>query len=370
MNIDKKRVLITGGAGFIGSSFILKTLERYPEAKLYNVDKLTYAANPRGMERAECSGRYQLIHADIADGASMRALFERIAPELIVHFAAESHVDRSILGPAEFIRTNIEGTFQLLEAARALQKKQPVHFHHISTDEVYGSLPLHSGAFTEETAYDPSSPNSASKAASDHLVRAYHRTYELPITISNCSNNYGPRQFPEKLVPLMILNALEGRSLPIYGEGKNVRDWLYVDDHIEAIWAVIERGEIGETYAIGGGEEKNNLEVVGAIARIVAEEAAERDEQEIGEDVKLDEASILARRVFVQDRPGHDLRYAIDPAKAKRALGWTPKESFESGMRKTVRYIMENRALYDSIRSGEYRQWIAKNYSKRGGEAA
>ncbi|NLE46972.1 MAG: dTDP-glucose 4,6-dehydratase [Sandaracinaceae bacterium] len=359
MNIDSKRVLITGGAGFIGSNFVLRTLERYPHAKLYNVDKLTYAANPRGMERAECSGRYQLIRADIAHGETMRTLFERIEPELIIHFAAESHVDRSILGPAEFIRTNIEGTFQLLEAARALHTaSKPIHFHHISTDEVYGSLPLDEGAFTESTAYDPSSPYSASKAASDHLVRAYYRTYGLPITITNCTNNYGPRQFPEKLVPLMILSALEERSLPIYGEGKNVRDWLYVDDHIEAIWAAIERGRVGETYGIGGGEEKNNLEVVECIAQIVAAEA------------DMDAEAILARRVFIRDRPGHDLRYAIDPQKARDELGWTPRESFESGMRKTVRYILENRALYDSIRSGEYRQWIAKNYTKRGGEAA
>lgn len=358
MNIDKRRVLITGGAGFIGSNFILQTLDRYPDARLYNVDNLTYAANLRGMDRAERSGRYELIRADIADGEAMRAIFERVEPELIIHFAAESHVDRSILGPAEFIRTNITGTFQLLEAARSLHKSKPVHFHHISTDEVYGELPLDRGVFTEETAYDPSSPYSASKAASDHLVRAYHRTYGLPITISNCSNNYGPRQFPEKLVPLMILNALEGRSLPIYGEGKNVRDWLYIDDHVEAIWATIERGELGATYAIGGGEEKSNLEVVESIARIVAEEA------------DMDANDILARRVFVSDRPGHDLRYAIDPAKAREELGWRPRESFESGMRKTVRYIIENRALYDSIRSGEYRQWIAKNYTKRGGEAA
>lgn len=358
MKLDQKRILITGGAGFIGSNFILQTLERYREAKLYNVDKLTYAANPRGMERAECSGRYELIRADIADAEAMRAVFERVEPELIIHFAAESHVDRSILGPAEFIRTNISGTFQLLEAARARLGSSPIHFHHISTDEVFGELPLDRGVFTEETAYDPSSPYSASKAASDHLVRAYHRTYGLPITISNCSNNYGPRQFPEKLVPLMILNALEGRSLPIYGEGKNVRDWLYVDDHVEAIWATIERGKLGETYAIGGGEEKSNIEVVECIARIVGEEAG------------MDKASILARRVFVKDRPGHDLRYAIDPAKAREELGWRPRESFESGMRKTVRYIIENRALYDSIRSGEYRQWIAKNYTKRGGEAA
>jgi dTDP-glucose 4,6-dehydratase len=271
---------------------------------------------------------------------------------MVIHFAAESHVDRSIHAPGAFIETNITGTFRLLEAFRSLPKGQGTLFHHVSTDEVYGSLGP-TGAFTEETPYDPSSPYSASKASSDHLVRAYHRTYGLPTKITNCSNNYGPYQFPEKLIPLMILNAIEGKPLPVYGKGENVRDWLYVDDHCEAIWTVIQKGKIGETYNIGGRSEKKNLDVVHAICALVASETG------------VPAKKLLDLIHYVQDRPGHDLRYAIDPTKVMRECGFSPKESFETGLRKTVRFYLDHDRWVRDVRSGDYLAWIDKNYSKR-----
>jgi dTDP-glucose 4,6-dehydratase len=279
-------------------------------------------------------------------------LFERTRPNMVIHFAAESHVDRSIHAPGAFIETNITGTFRLLEAFRSLPKGQGTLFHHVSTDEVYGSLGP-TGAFTEDTPYDPSSPYSASKASSDHLVRAYHRTYGLPTKITNCSNNYGPYQFPEKLIPLMILNAIEGKPLPVYGKGENVRDWLYVDDHCEAIWTVIQKGKVGETYNIGGRSEKKNLDVVHAICALVASETG------------VPAKKLLDLIHYVQDRPGHDLRYAIDPTKVMRECGFSPRETFETGLRKTVRFYLEHDSWVRDVRSGDYLAWIDKNYTKR-----
>ena len=345
-------ILVTGGAGFIGSNFLNLMVPRHPEHHFVNVDSLTYAANLANLASIEGRPNYALERVDITDRTAVRGLFERTRPNVVVHFAAESHVDRSIHAPDTFIATNITGTFHLLDEFRALPKDQAKLFHHVSTDEVYGSLGS-TGLFTEQTAYDPSSPYSASKAASDHLVRAYHRTYGIPAKLTNCSNNYGPYQFPEKLIPLMILNALEGKPLPVYGRGENVRDWLYVDDHCEAIWAVIEKGKLGETYNIGGLNEKKNLDVVHAICRLVAEEKG----------VALDPILKLIR--FVEDRPGHDLRYAIDPTKITRDLGWSPRENFETGLRKTVRWYLDHEGWVNQVRSGEYRDWIAKNYDKR-----
>jgi dTDP-glucose 4,6-dehydratase len=351
-------VWVTGGAGFIGSSFLLRFVPRFPERRYVNVDKLTYAANPLSLEPIAHAAHYRLARTDICDFDALDRLAAEEPPDVIVHFAAESHVDRSILGPREFVRTNVEGTFNLLEIARKHwqpAKGKPSEgrvFHHVSTDEVYGSLG-ETGFFTEETRYDPSSPYSSTKAASDHLVRAYARTYGLPTRITNCSNNYGPRQFPEKLVPLMILNLLARKPLPIYGKGLNVRDWLYVDDHADAIGAVLERGVDGETYNVGGHNEKTNLEVVETLARLVAEETG----------APLD--ALLALKSYVADRPGHDLRYAIDASKIERELGWRPSETFESGMRKTVRWYLENEAWVAAVQSGEYRSWIEKNYGGR-----
>lgn len=352
------KILVTGGAGFIGSSFLLTLVPRHPEHTFLNVDKLTYAANPRSLSTLEGRSNYAFSRTDIADAAAVNELFLREKPDVVVHFAAESHVDRSILGPAEFVRTNIEGTFVLLEAARKLRAAGHAfhRFHHVSTDEVYGSLG-EEGAFTETTRYDPSSPYSASKAASDHLVRAWARTYQLPVTVTNCSNNYGPRQFPEKLIPVMIGNLLERKPLPIYGQGINVRDWLYVDDHAEAIWTVIQRGELGETYNVGGNAERKNIEVVDTLATLVAEETG------------APLAELLALKTFVKDRPGHDLRYAIDASRITRELGFQPKETFESGMRRTVRWYLENQAWVSSVKSGEYQRWIEQNYGTRGAEA-
>ena len=322
--------LVTGGAGFIGSNFLNLMVPRYPEHTFVNLDKLTYAANPYSLTAVESAANYVFEQGDIADYESVDAAFERHAPERIVHFAAESHVDRSILGPAEFIQTNILGTFNLLEACRKRWETPGDRlFHHVSTDEVYGSLGA-TGLFTEGALYDPSSPYSASKASADHLVSAYHRTYGLPVKITNCSNNYGPRQFPEKLIPLMILNAIEGKPLPVYGKGENVRDWLYVDDHCEAIWLVMEQGKLGETYNIGGKNEMKNIDVVRTICAVVVEETGRPKEE------------LEALITFVTDRPGHDFRYAIDISKINRDLGWSPKETFETGLRKTVRWYLEN----------------------------
>ncbi len=348
-------IMVTGGAGFIGANFLNLLVPRFPDHRFVNVDALTYAANLASLADVQKLPNYALEQVDIVDASAVQQLFERHQPDLVVHFAAESHVDRSILGPRQFVRTNIEGTFNLLESARQLwggaSGKQGL-FHHVSTDEVYGSLGP-TGLFTETTPYDPSSPYSASKAASDHLVQAYHRTYGLPIKITNCSNNYGPLQFPEKLIPLMILNALDRKPLPIYGKGINVRDWLYVEDHCEAIWTVIERGKVGETYNIGGNNELKNIEVVDALCAIVAKETG------------ADEGELLALKTFVTDRPGHDMRYAIDASKVKAECGWEPKESFETGIQKTVRWYLNNQAWVEQVRTGEYRNWLDKNYTAR-----
>jgi dTDP-glucose 4,6-dehydratase len=345
-------IIVTGGAGFIGSNFLNLLVPRHPEHRFLNVDKLTYAANLGNLTAIDRHENYGFAQVDLADRAAVRALFERVRPDMVVHFAAESHVDRSIHAPDAFIETNIIGTFNLLEACRTRPGDAPVLFHHVSTDEVYGSLGA-TGAFVETSPYDPSSPYSASKAASDHLVRAYHRTYGLPIKITNCSNNYGPYQFPEKLVPLMILNALDGKPLPVYGRGENVRDWLYVTDHCEAIWAVIQKGAVGATYNIGGRSERRNIDVVRTICELVAAERG-RPAREV-----LD----LIR--FVEDRPGHDLRYAIDPARVERDCGFVPAETFESGLRKTVRFYVEHAQWVRDVRTGEYRAWIEKHYAGR-----
>lgn len=346
------RILVTGGAGFIGANFLNLLVPRYPEHEFINADKLTYAANLGSVESIASAPNYRFIRLDIADADAVRAAFEAHKPEAVVHFAAESHVDRSIEGPGAFIQANIVGTFNLLDAARATWGSGEGLFHHVSTDEVYGSLG-DEGMFTETTRYDPSSPYSASKASSDHLVRAYNRTYGMPIKITNCSNNYGPYQFPEKLIPLMTLNALDGKPLPVYGEGLNVRDWLYVTDHCEAIWQVIERGEVGGTYNIGGNNEVRNIDVVKSICRIVAEETGR-------------EAGALEGLItYVKDRPGHDLRYAIDATKIETELGWSPTETFDTGMRKTIKWYLGNESWIASVRSGEYREWIEKNYTDR-----
>ena len=323
---------------------------------IVNLDKLTYAGNLRNLESVSSDRRYEFVHGDIADRELVRRLLERCQPCAIVHFAAESHVDRSIRGPDDFIRTNVDGTFALLEETRAYwssmsEDRDRFRFLHVSTDEVYGSLGPNDPPFSETTPYAPNSPYSASKAASDHLVRAYHHTYGLPTLTTNCSNNYGRFQFPEKLIPLMILNARDGKSLPVYGDGKNVRDWLYVDDHCQAISTVLEKGRPGETYNIGGWNEKRNLEVVETICDIV-DEIAPR--------------SGTPRReliTFVKDRPGHDRRYAMDARKIERDLGWRPRETFESGIRKTVRWYLENDDWIRDVTSGSYRQWIETHYS-------
>ena len=346
------KIVVTGGGGFIGSNFLNLLVPRHPEHHFINIDKLTYAANLSNLEPIRGATNYAFERVDIADRAAVSELFARIRPDVVVHFAAESHVDRSIHAPHEFVETNITGTFNLLDAFRALPKQDGRLFHHVSTDEVYGSLGA-TGAFTEESPYDPSSPYSASKAASDHLVRAYSRTYGLPVKITNCSNNYGPYQFPEKLIPLTILNALEGKPLPVYGRGENVRDWLFVSDHCEAIWAVMERGRLGETYNVGGRSERRNIDVVREICRLVATETGRSSDD------------VLGLITFVEDRPGHDLRYAIDPAKIERDCDFAPRESFESGLRKTVRFYLENPQWVKDVRTGEYRAWIEKNYAGR-----
>jgi dTDP-glucose 4,6-dehydratase len=349
-------ILVTGGAGFIGSNFILQGMER-DSAAVVNLDKLTYAGNLRNLESVANQRRYEFVHGDIADRSLVRGLLERRKPRAIVHFAAESHVDRSIRGPDDFIRTNVDGTFALLEEVRAYwgglgeREKIDFRFLHVSTDEVYGSLGPEDAAFSETTAYAPNSPYAASKAASDHFVRAYHHTYGLPVLTTNCSNNYGRFQFPEKLIPLVILNARDGKPLPVYGDGQNVRDWLYVEDHCAAIAEVLDRGRVGQTYNIGGWNEKRNLEIVEMICDIVDEMAGSRGEPRRG------------LITFVKDRPGHDRRYAMDATKIKRELGWSPLETFESGIRKTVQWYLENSEWVRDVTSGGYRQWIETHYS-------
>jgi dTDP-glucose 4,6-dehydratase len=348
------KIIVTGGAGFIGSNLLNYLVPLHPDILFINLDKLTYAANLHSLADIEGAPNYLFEQADISDQSAVTHLFRKYEPDCVIHLAAESHVDRSIAEPDSFMRTNIMGTFCLLEACRRLWKDDEGHiFHHVSTDEVYGSLG-ETGYFTEDTRYDPSSPYSAAKASSDHIVRAYHRTYGLPVRITNCSNNYGPRQFPEKLIPLMIMNALEGKPLPVYGNGNNVRDWLYVQDHCEAIWVVVRKGRTGETYNIGGSCEKKNIDVVRLICKILAEETGRQL------------AALEDLITYVADRPGHDLRYAIDATKIRRELGWQPKETFESGLRKTVRWYLENNEWIEKIRTGEYRKWIAKNYGDRG----
>jgi dTDP-glucose 4,6-dehydratase len=347
-------VLVTGGAGFIGSNFLLHSVPRRPDLHFVNLDALTYAANPATLKDLEGCSNYEFHRVDIRNAAHVQAIFEKTEPDVVFHFAAESHVDRSIVSPGAFIETNVNGTFHLLDAAKR-QSKRPV-FQHVSTDEVYGSLGAE-GHFTETTAYDPSSPYSASKAASDHLVRAYGRTFGLRIRITNCSNNYGPYQFPEKLIPLMIRNAVRGLPLPVYGAGLNVRDWLYVTDHVEALWAVYEKGRDGETYNVGGNSEAKNIDIVHRICDLVAARLGKPP------------AALRGLIQFVQDRPGHDLRYAIDASKLKRECRWEPKETLESGLEKTVAWYLENQDWVESITSGKYEDWIRENYGSRGGQS-
>lgn len=348
------RVIVTGGAGFIGANY-LHTLFADPSftGKILNIDKLTYAGNLESLQDLEAkygNSRYFFQQADICDAEKMKELLHQFKPDTIVHFAAESHVDRSIDGPMEFVQTNLVGTATLLNAAleyfRTLEDEAKKHFrfHNVSTDEVFGSLG-ETGMFTEETPYDPSSPYSASKAGSDHLVRAWQRTFGLPITISNCSNNYGPYQFPEKLIPLMILNCLAHKPLPVYGKGLNVRDWLFVTDHCEAINTIIRKGKIGETYNIGGNNEMKNIDIVTTICKIL-------DEMEPSNKLK----SYTDLITFVQDRPGHDLRYAIEAAKIEKELGWSPAETFATGIRKTVAWYLENKQWWQNIQNNKYRQ--------------
>lgn len=341
------KILVTGGAGFIGSALI-RHLIRETEHEVVNMDALTYAANPDALKTAADDPRYVFEHVDIRNGDALRRVLTTHQPDGIIHLAAESHVDRSIDGPDDFIQTNIVGTFNLLEAARAYyeglegRRKADFRFHHVSTDEVYGSLGA-GGLFTEETAYAPNSPYSASKASSDHLVRAWQHTYNLPTVLSNCSNNYGPWQFPEKLIPLMILNALRGRTLPVYGDGQNVRDWLYVEDHAVALQQVFEHGRIGERYNIGGHNEVTNLNLVHTLCATL---------DELAPDPELGAREQLI--TFVEDRKGHDRRYAIDASRIASELGWTPRESLESGIRRTVRWYLDNRDWTDSIRARGY----------------
>lgn len=351
------KLLVTGGAGFIGANFIREAVVGRPADQFLNVDALTYAAHLGSLADIADRPNYRLARVDITDRAAVDATFAEFVPDVVVHFAAESHVDRSILGPEAFVQTNVLGTFHLLDAARRQHGNHPVLFHHVSTDEVYGSLGP-TGYFTETTPYDPSSPYSASKAASDHLVSAYHRTYGLPTKITNCSNNYGPYQFPEKLLPLMIKNALAGKPLPVYGKGENVRDWLYVADHCSAIWAVIERGAVGQTYNVGGNNEVRNIDLVHRLCQVLAEETG----GSLSEFTKL--------ITFVTDRPGHDHRYAIDASKLKRDLGWVPTETLETGLKKTVRWYLDHRDWVEEVTSGAYQGWVEKNYGARGGSAA
>ena len=352
-------ILVTGGAGFIGSNFVLNWLANC-DAPVLNVDKLTYAGNLENLASLQGSDRHRFVQADICEQDAMLALLREHRPRAILHFAAESHVDRSISGPGEFIRTNIHGTFALLEAARAWYgsldagAREAFRFLHVSTDEVFGSLGPDDPAFCETTPYAPNSPYSASKAASDHLVRAYHHTYGLPTLTTNCSNNYGPYQFPEKLIPLMILNALAGERLPVYGDGQNVRDWLYVGDHCSGIARVLERGRLGETYTIGGNNEMKNLEVVHVVCAILDELRPRSGGGTYAEQIR-----------FVTDRPGHDRRYAIDASRMRRELDWQPAESFETGIRKTVRWYLDNPQWIEHVKSGAYRNWLEAHYAER-----
>jgi dTDP-glucose 4,6-dehydratase len=351
-----KTWLVTGGAGFIGSNFVVAE-RALGHSKIVNLDLLTYAGNPKNLETLWDDPDYLFVRGDIGDSVRVRRVLDNSRPCAVVNFAAESHVDRSITGPEDFIKTNVVGTFRLLEEIRKYWsgledgERTLFRFLHVSTDEVYGSLDAGDPTFRETTPYAPNSPYAASKAASDHLVRAYHHTYGLPTLTTNCSNNYGPRQFPEKLIPLMLLNALEGKALPVYGDGLNVRDWLYVEDHCDALRVVLERGEPGSVYNIGGNCEKTNMDVVRTICRLL-------DEMVPGSP-HLPHHSLIR---LVKDRPGHDRRYAIDASKIAAELGWRPREDFETGLRKTIRWYLDNPAWVDSIRTGEYRTWIERQY--------
>jgi dTDP-glucose 4,6-dehydratase len=354
--MGQKVLLVTGGAGFIGSNFVLEAMGR--GHKVVNLDALTYAGNMDNLASLTGNPDHVFVHGSILDGALIADLLATHKPDAILHFAAESHVDRSILGPAAFVETNVNGTFTLLEAALKHWRSLPAadakafRFLHVSTDEVYGSLTALEPAFHEETPYRPNSPYSASKASSDHLVRAYFHTYGLPVLTTNCSNNYGPYQFPEKLIPLMVHNALNGKSLPVYGDGQNVRDWLYVADHCDAIFTVLESGQLGETYNVGGLNEQKNLDVIHILCAILDE-------------LHPEGAPHNRLITYVKDRPGHDRRYAIDCAKLQNTLGWAPKESFTTGIRKTVQWYLDNPKWVEKIVSGEYRDWIIGNYTSR-----
>ena len=365
--MNKVKILITGGAGFIGSAVVRHIIHNTQDSVI-NVDKLTYAGNLDSLNSVAESDRYLFVQADICNRQTLDQIFSEHQPDRVMHLAAESHVDRSISGPAEFIQTNIVGTYTLLEAVRhywsalANERKASFRFHHISTDEVYGDLPhpdevsateTELPLFTETTAYAPSSPYSASKASSDHLVRAWQRTYGLPAIVTNCSNNYGPYHFPEKLIPLIILNAIEGKPLPVYGKGDQIRDWLYVEDHARALYQVVTLGKVGETYNIGGHNEKKNIEVVETICDLLdalCPKAQGRYREQI---------------TFVADRPGHDRRYAIDAGKIQRELGWQPQETFETGIRKTIEWYLHNKQWVTNVKTGSYQNWISQNYSNR-----
>ncbi|MGL5668199.1 MAG: dTDP-glucose 4,6-dehydratase [Shewanella sp.] len=359
------KILVTGGAGFIGSA-VVRHIIRDTKDSVINLDKLTYAGNLESLANFSESERYAFEQVDICDRNELDRVFAQYQPDAVMHLAAESHVDRSITGPADFIETNIIGTYMLLEATRAYwgnlseERKKAFRFHHISTDEVYGDLPhpdeiaagLELPLFTEATAYAPSSPYSASKASSDHLVRAWRRTYGLPTIITNCSNNYGPYHFPEKLIPLVILNALDGKPLPVYGKGDQIRDWLYVEDHARALYKVVTTGVVGETYNIGGHNEKQNLEVVHTICDLLDEMVPKVD-------------SYRKQIIYVADRPGHDRRYAIDASKMSTELDWQPEETFESGIRKTVQWYLDNQKWVNNVKSGAYQSWIEQHYGER-----
>ena len=352
-------IIVTGGAGFIGSNFVLDWLAQSDEMVI-NLDKLSYAGNLENLGSLQDNSSHQFVKGDIADTNLLGALFAQYQPRAVINFAAESHVDRSILGPGEFVQTNIVGTFNLLEAVRAYWgalpavQKAEFRFLHVSTDEVYGSLAPDAPAFTETHRYEPNSPYSASKAASDHLVRAYHHTYGLPVLTTNCSNNYGPYHFPEKLIPLMIVNALAGKPLPVYGDGQQVRDWLYVKDHCSAIRRVLEGGTLGEVYNVGGWNEKPNLEIVQTVCALLDELRPRADGVSYAEQVK-----------YVTDRPGHDRRYAIDASKIERELNWKPAETFATGIRKTVVWYLANESWVANVQSGSYRDWVTANYAER-----
>jgi len=352
-------ILVTGGAGFIGANFVLDWIAQGGEG-IVNLDKLTYAGNMENLSGLQGNDKHKFVHGDIGDSALILRLLAEHQPRAIINFAAESHVDRSIHSPEDFIQTNIVGTFRLLEAARAYwsalpdNRKSEFRFLHVSTDEVYGSLDKDEPAFSETHRYEPNSPYSASKAASDHLVRSYHHTYGLPVLTTNCSNNYGPYHFPEKLIPLMIVNALAGKPLPVYGDGQQIRDWLYVKDHCSAIRRVLDKGRLGEVYNVGGWNEKANLEIVHTVCSLLDELRPRLDKRQYKEQI-----------TYVADRPGHDRRYAIDARKLERELGWKPAETFDSGIHKTVQWYLDNQSWVNNVLTGSYKQWVEKNYAGR-----